>query len=215
MLLAFGIAAALLEASKSGRGQVVDAAMVDGAATLMTLVYAERAAGLWEDTRASNVIDGGAPFYGVYRCKDGKFVAVGAIEPKFYALLVAGLGLDEAALPDRWDRANWPAMRETFAAAFAANSRDGWSVAFAGTDACVAPVLNLDEAPRDLHMAARAIFVTVDGIAQPAPAPRFSRTPGAIARAPATPGQHSAEVLTDWGFSADEIAALKDSGAAA
>jgi len=209
MFLAFGVVCALLEAQRSGQGQVVDAAMTDGAALLMAMQYSFKAMGHWNNRRESNLLDGGAPFYGTYRCGDGKWLAVGPIEPQFHAVLIAKLGLGEEEFAGRWNPVHWPRLRARLEAAFRSRSRDEWCKLFDGSDACVAPVLDLDEAPRHAHNVARQTFVNHAGITQPAPAPRFSRTPAAIQRsAPTVAGEHSAAVLEDWGFGAEEIAAL-------
>ena len=213
MFLAFGVACALIEARGSGRGQVVDAAMTDGVGLLMAMTYKLKANGFWRCERQANVLDGGAPFYGVYRCADGKWVAVGALEPQFFAALLDGLGVEAGAFADRWDPRAWPAMRARFEAIFAERPRDEWAALLADSDACVAPVLDLDEAPRHPHNVARRTFVDVDGAPQPAPAPRFSRTPPEIARPPARPGEHGEEILRERGFSAAQIDALKLVGA--
>jgi alpha-methylacyl-CoA racemase len=213
MFLAFGVVCALLEARGSGRGQVVDAAMTDGVGLLMAMTYKLKAKGLWRNERQANALDGGAPFYGVYRCADGKWVAVGALEPQFFAAFVDRLGLEAGAFADRWNRRAWPAMRARLEEAFAARTRDEWTALFADSDACVAPVLDLDEAPRHPHNLARRAFVEVDGAPQPAPAPRFSRTPPEIARAPAQPGEHGEEILRECGFSPAQIEALRKAGA--
>ncbi|HEU5288874.1 MAG TPA: CaiB/BaiF CoA-transferase family protein [Candidatus Limnocylindria bacterium] len=215
LYLAFGILAALLEARTSRRGQVVDAAMVDGAASLATSAFGQLASGTLADRRGANVLDGGAPWYRAYETADGKFMAVGAIEPKFYAELLRVLGLAKEPLPAQHDRASWPQLRDRFAAVFRTKTRDEWAALFTGTDACVAPVLSLAEARAHPHNAARGTFVSVDGVTQPAPAPRFSRTPSAISGGPALRGAHTDEALADWGFSADELAALRASGAIA
>ena len=209
MMLAFGVMCALWEAKASGKGQVVDAAMTDGVATLAAMIYSFRAQGVWRDRRAANLLDGGAPFYRTYACADGKFVAVGALEPQFYAALMQGLAIAPDELPDRWATENWPAIAARFEAAFAARSRDEWAAIFAATDACVTPALSLDEAPRHPHNVARAAFCE----AQPAPAPRFSRTPGEIAGPPVTAGAGGEAALLGRGVSAQRIAALKASGA--
>jgi alpha-methylacyl-CoA racemase len=179
MLLAFGVVAALLDARASGRGRVVDAAIVDGASLLAGMVQGMRARGEWVDRRGDNLLDGGAPFYDVYRCADGRYVAVGALEPRFYRVLLAGLGLadDPACAGDHLDRARWPAIRARFAAAFATATRDEWQARFDGADACVAPVLSWEEAARDPHAVARAAFDVRAGVVQPAPAPRFAFAP--------------------------------------
>ena len=215
MFLLVGILAALFERGTSGRGQVVDAAMVDGASSLVTMVYGMLGAGLWQDRRAANLLDGGAPFYDTYVCADGRHVAVGALEPQFYAAFVEGLGLTGALPGAQYDLAHWPEHRRLFAEAFATRPRDEWAEAFAGTDACVTPVLALGEAPVHPHLAARGTFVEQDGASQPGPAPRFSRTPGAVRGAPRLPGADTREALTDWGFSADEVETLLASGAVA
>jgi alpha-methylacyl-CoA racemase len=213
MSLAFGLVCALLEASRSGKGQVVDAAMTDGASLLMTMMYGMKAAGLWRDARAANLLDGGAPYYGVYPCADGKFVAVGALEPQFFAAMMRGLGLDAEAIPDRWDRKTWPGLRAALAAAFASRPRDAWAEVFAATDGCVTPVLDMSEAPEHPHNVARDTFARGGAGPQPAPAPRFSRTPGAIAGPPARPGADGEAILRDYGFSDARIAELKRAGA--
>ncbi len=196
MLLAVGVLAALLERSRSGRGQVVDAAMVDGAALLTSFLHGMLGAGMWPHPRGENLLDGGAPFYDTYRTADDRFMAVGALEPDFYRALLDGLGLTGADLPGQHDRDGWPVLRQQFAARFATRTRDEWTAVFAGTDACVAPVLAPAEAPDHPHNRARQAFVEVDGHAQPAPAPRFGRTPPAPPRAarPAT----VEEILAGW-----------------
>jgi alpha-methylacyl-CoA racemase len=209
MLLAYGIMAALFEAGRSGQGQVVDAAMTDGSATLMGGFFGLLAQGRWRNARESNMLDGACPYYDTYECADGKFVAVGALEPQFFALLLDGLGLDAARFADRTDPARWPAMRDEFAAIFRTRPRDEWAAAFDGTDACVVPVLDLEEAPRHPHNAARGTFLARGGAMQPAPSPRFSRTPAAMpAPAPAR-GSGGDAALADWGLSAEVIAALR------
>ncbi len=212
VFLAFGIACGLIEAARSGKGQVVDAAMVDGSAVLMTMMYAFTAMGIWEDKPGTNLLDTGAHFYEVYEAADGKYMAVGAIETQFYAELIKGLGLAEEELPWQMDRSQWPSMKERFTALFKTKTRDEWAAIFEGTDACVAPVLSMTEARDHPHIAARDTFVTYEDIVQPAPAPRFSRTEVAIQRRPPAPGEHTDEVLADWGFSPDEIGALRESG---
>jgi alpha-methylacyl-CoA racemase len=189
--------------------------MVDGASSLVTMIYGLLGVGLWEDRRAANLLDGGAPFYDTYPCADGRHVAVGALEPQFYAAFVDGLGLTGALPGGQYDVAHWPEHRRLFAAAFATRSRDDWAATFDGTDACVTPVLGLREAPAHPHHAARGTFVELDGVAQPGPAPRFSRTPGAVRGAGRRPGADTTEVLTAWGFSTDEVEQLLASGAVA
>ncbi len=212
MLLAVGILAALVERGRSGRGQVVDAAMVDGSALLTSFIHGLRARGAWRDERGVNLLDGGAPFYDTYETADGRHVAVGALEPRFYAELIRGLGLDGASLPAQHDVAGWPALRERFAAAFATRARDEWADVFAGTDACVAPVLSPAEAPGHPHNAARRVFADVGGVRQPAPAPRFGRTPAAEPKPPRRPGEDTDAVLSELGLTAGQIAGLRDRG---
>jgi alpha-methylacyl-CoA racemase len=211
--LAFGVVSALLERAHSGKGQVVDAAVVDGAASLMTGMYGRKAAGAWTDRRGENDLDGGAPWYSVYETADGRYVCVGAIEERFYRELVRRLRLDTEDLPDRRDRTGWPRLRERFAEAFRTKTRDEWVRVMEGSDACFAPVLSLAEAPEHPHNQARGTFVNVDGVVQPGPAPRFSRTPARIQHGPAQTGPNTSEALRGWGLSADEIAELMKLGA--
>jgi len=200
MYLVTGVLAVLVERSVSGAGQVVDAAIVDGVSHLMANPYSLLAGGAWRDERGTNLIDSGAPFVDVYETADGKHVSVASLEPPFYAQLLAGLGLDAAELPGQWSSKDWPALRETFAAAFRTKTRDEWAEIFAGTDACVAPVLSMTEAPTDPHLVARGTFIERDGHPEPAPAPRFGRTPTAVPTQPARPGQTTAaDVLDAWG----------------
>jgi alpha-methylacyl-CoA racemase len=208
MFLAFGIVCAALEASRSKQGQIVDAAMVEGAATLSTFLYGMRAGGHWNDVRGDNIIDTGAPWYDVYQTSDDKYVCIGAIEPQFYALLLSLLGLDAADLPDQNDRAGWPVLRQRFADAFRRRTRSEWQEAIEGTDACFAAVLSPAEAPDHPHNLARGAFVNIDGIRQPAPAPRFSRTVPATPHAPHAPGADTLQSLQRWGFSSDEAELL-------
>jgi alpha-methylacyl-CoA racemase len=212
MLLALGVVAALFERERSGAGQVVDVAMVDGAALLTGFVHGMRAAGMWSDRRGENLLDGSAPFYDTYETADGRYVAVGAIEPAFYAALLAGLGLDGEDLPGQLDRDGWPAVRARFAAVFAGRTRDEWAAHFAGTDACVTPVLAPGEAPGHPHNTARGTFFTADGAVQPAPAPRFSRTPGE-ARPVARISDDADAPWLDWGLTAGEVAGFRAAGA--
>ena len=210
MLLVCGVLAALVERSTSGKGQVIDAAMVDGAALLSTMFYAFRNMQMWSEQRGTNVLDTGAHFYEVYETKDGKYVAIGAIEPQFYAELLTLLGLgQDPRFAFQLNRDDWPAMKEGFAQVFRQKTRDEWCLVFEGSDACFAPVLTALEAPAHPHLAARQTFTTVEGAMQPSPAPRFSRTPGAIARPPAAPGAHTDEALGDWGFGEEEIRDLR------
>lgn len=215
MLLVAGLLAGLLHAARTGEGQVVDAAMVDGSALLMTPLYNALATGFWSLERGTNALDGGAPWYDTYECADGGYVAVGAIEPQFYASLLAGLGLEAADLPDQHDQASWPALRERFAAVFATRTRDEWAAAFEGVDACVAPVLTMAEAPRSPHAQARGAFLDVPGGPVPAPAPRFSATPLPAPGSPARPGDATREVLADAGVDPARVDALLASGAVA
>jgi alpha-methylacyl-CoA racemase len=184
MLMAFGIVCAVLEARSSGEGQVVDAAMTEGTALLAAMIHGYRAMGRWSDDRGANLLDSGAPFYDVYRTADGQYMAVGSIESKFYAELIAGLGIDPATFPAQHDRAQWPAMKARFSAIFAGRSREEWEAIFAGRDACVTPVLSPDEASVHAHARSRGMFAVLDDVLQPMPAPRFSRTPGSVAAPP-------------------------------
>jgi alpha-methylacyl-CoA racemase len=213
MYLAFGIACALVERNLSGRGQVIDAAMCDGAASLMSMFYGRLAAGLWRDDRGANAIDGGAPWYSVYETADQEFVAIGAIESRFFANLIDCLGLDRTTLPAQHDRQRWPELRARLAAAFKQKTRDQWCETLAGHDVCFAPVLSLTEAPEHPHNRARATFAERNGLVQPSPAPRFSRTPGNIARSAPRCGEGGAAALAEWGFDAAQIAALRACGA--
>jgi alpha-methylacyl-CoA racemase len=205
MLLAFGVVAALLEAQRSGKGQVVDAAMIDGASLLTTMFWGLTAARRWNETRGDNILDSGAPWYDTYETRDGKFIAVGAIEPKFYAELLRRLGLSDESLPDQHDRAGWPVLRERFAAVIRTRTRDEWCSVFDGSDACVAPVLSFAEASTHPHNVARGAHVVIGDIVQPAPAPRFSRMPGGVRGPPPERGALGREALRDWGFSPAEI----------
>jgi alpha-methylacyl-CoA racemase len=206
LFLVNGVLAALLERGRSGLGQVVDAAMVDGVTSLMSMFYGLRAGGAWSDERGANLLDGGAPFYDTYLCADGRYVAVGALEPQFWAALVDTLGLRD--LPPQHDRARWPELRQRLTDAFAVRSRDEWAELFAGVDACVAPVLTLGEAARHPHLVARGSVVERDGVTQPAAAPRFSRTPSAAGARPRPPGADTRCALGDWGFEPDELTRL-------
>lgn len=212
MLLVVGVLAGLIERSASGQGQVIDAAMTDGVATLFTSIVGFMNMGVWSDRREDNFLDGAAPYYDSYATSDGQFVTIGSLEPQFYTMLLERLGLD----PELWpqdDRARWPALRARLADIFGARPRDYWVSIFEGTDVCFAPVLTLDEAVEHPHVKARGTYVEAFGMRQPAPAPRFDRTPGAIQSPPCSPGEHSREVLAAWGFAADDIAALLASGA--
>jgi alpha-methylacyl-CoA racemase len=213
MLLATGVLAALLHARASGEGQVVDAAMVDGAAYLMTMTYELLGRGVWLEERESNANDGGAPFYAVYETADRGCVAVAAMEPQFYRTLVERMGLAAEDLPDQWDRAQWPIVKKRFAEVFGHRTRDEWCELFAGADACVAPVLAMSEAPHHPHSVARRSFVDMAGAMVPVPAPRFSRTPSDGPRPGVDNGDDTEAVLTEAGFSAARIAALRTAGA--
>jgi alpha-methylacyl-CoA racemase len=214
LYLAFGLLAGVIQARETGRGQVVDVAMSDGAASLMSMFYGFKSAGIWKDERRSNLLDGGAQFYDTYQCSDGKWVSIGSIEPQFYALLRQKTGLDaDPAFDAQMDRAQWPALKAKLADVLRTKTRDEWTAIMGGTDVCFAPVLDLDEAPRHEHNAARQTFVEVEGVTQPAPAPRFSATPGAIQGPPPPIGAHNAEALTEWGFGADEVSRLEAAGA--
>jgi len=215
MLLAFGIACALVERQRSGKGQVVDAAMVDGAAVLATMMHGFLASGMWLDERGVNLLDTGAHFYDTFETSDGKYVAIGSIEPQFYAELLKLAGLEGEALPRQMDRAQWPAAKARLAAVFKSRTREEWCRLMEGTDVCFAPVLSMREAPAHPHNRHRGTFVEIAGVVQPGPAPRFGRTAPDVPRPPAHPGQHTQEALADWGFSGEEIAALKAAKAVA
>jgi alpha-methylacyl-CoA racemase len=208
MLLALGILAAVIERANSGRGQVVDAAMVDGAALLMAPIYGMLSLGRWAPKRGANLLDGTASFYGSYACACGGYVAVGPIEPAFFAEMLQRLGLDAASFENRMDPATWSTHKARLAEAFLGRTRDAWAEIFADSDGCVTPILSMAEAPSHPHIAARETFVAAHGAVQPAPAPRFSRTPSAIGAAPPLRGEHGAEILAEFGFSAQEIDTL-------
>ncbi len=233
MLLALGVLAALLERERSGLGQVIDAAMVDGSALLTSFFYGLRAAGAWQDERGTNLLDGGAPFYDTYETADGRYLAVGPLEPKFYAALLAGLGLagpatpgsggpgqdeagdagvDDHGLPGQYDRAGWPVLRARFTDAFRSRTQAEWTEIFAGTDACVAPVLGPADVAGHPHNAARGTFIKVGDVTQPAPAPRFGRTAAGVPEPPPRPGADTDAVLSGLGYSAAQITALRASG---
>jgi alpha-methylacyl-CoA racemase len=216
LVLAYGLVCALLEATHSGKGQVVDAAMVDGAAVLMTMFHAFTAMGIWNDQRGTNLLDTGAHFYDTYETADGKYVAIGSIEPQFYAelLRLTDLG-DDGDFAAQMDRSRWPELKERIAEVFRTKSRDEWCQIMEGTDVCFAPVLSMSEAPKHPHNVERGTFVEVSGITQPAPAPRFSRTAAEIQRPPAHAGQHTDEILAEAGLDAPRIAALREAGAIA
>ncbi|EIF35707.1 putative acyl-CoA transferase/carnitine dehydratase [Burkholderia sp. Ch1-1] len=212
MLLALGVVAALFNVQRGGEGQVVDAAMIEGAAQLGSVIWGLLASGNWREERASNLLDGGTPWYDSYRTKDGGYMAVGAVESRFYAELLSKLGLAEAGLPAQHDRSGWPVLRERFAAAFLTCTRDEWCAVFEGSDACVAPVLSFSEAPAHPQHRARGSFVEVAGVVQPAPAPRFSATPSAIAKPAPQRGEHGLAALRDWGFDEAAVERMREHG---
>ena len=213
MMLAFGMAAALVEAGRSGKGQVVDAAMVDGAASLMTMTFAFKRLGLWGEGRGDNTLDSGAHFYDVYETADGKWFAIGAIEQQFYETMLRLIGVEATSLPPQQDKSHWPELKARFAEIFKTKTRDEWTEIFDGTDGCGAPVLSPWEAHEHPHNVARETFVEVDGVVQPGPAPRFSRTPSAISRPAPLPGTDTDEALSDWGIQDKRIASLREHGA--
>jgi alpha-methylacyl-CoA racemase len=210
MLLAFGMVCALFEARRSGQGQVVDAAMIDGAAAQTAMIYGFRASGIWTDEREDNLLDGAAHFYDTYETADGKYVSVGSIEPQFYALLLKHTGIEDPEFQNQLDKARWPALKARVAEVFRSKTRDEWCRIMEGTDVCFAPVLSLDEARDHPHNRHRKTFIEVEGVAQGAPAPRFSRTVPATPKPPPRIGQHTEEVLADFGFRSDEIRALRE-----
>jgi alpha-methylacyl-CoA racemase len=213
LYLAMGVLAGILSAKATGKGQVIDCSMVEGSASLMTSMYGALASGAWTEKRGHNRTDGGAHFYHVYETKDGEHVAIGSIEPQFYQLLLTHTGLEGTELPPQGDRTRWPAMQERLAAIFKQKTRDEWVAIMQDTDICFAPVLRMSEAIEHEHNRHRDSFIEIDGIAQPAPAPRFLGTPTNVPRPPARVGENTDEILGDWGFSAGEIAALHQSGA--
>lgn len=213
LYLAFGLLAGVIHARESGQGQVIDCAMSDGAASLMAMFYGFKASGMWNPGRRNNLLDGGAHFYDTYQCKDGKWVSIGSIEPQFYALLLEKTGITDPAFQKQMDRGEWDGLRTKLAQVIGGKTRDEWTDIMGGTDVCFAPVLDMDEAPAHPHNQARQTFVEVSGVVQPAPAPRFSATPGAIQGPPPAIGAHDEEALSDWGFSGDQIAALRLAGA--
>ncbi|MBR7620034.1 CoA transferase [Phenylobacterium sp. 20VBR1] len=213
LYLAFGLMAGIISARETGKGQVIDCAMSDGAASLMAMFYGMKASGVWTNDRRANMLDGGAHFYDTYQCSDGKWISIGSIEPQFYALLLEKTGITDPAFAAQMNRGEWDNLRAKLAQVIAAKTQDEWSAIMGGTDVCFAPILDLDEAPKHPHNVARQTFVEVAGVIQPAPAPRFSATPGAIQGPPPAIGAHDTEALTDWGFSGAEIDALKAAGA--
>jgi alpha-methylacyl-CoA racemase len=215
LYLALGVVAGLLEAQKSGKGQVVDAAMVDGAASLMTAIYGMHGSGMWSDNRGENILDTGAHYYEVYETKDKKYVSIGSIEAKFYEELLRLSGLKGEELPRQQDRNSWPKMKERLTSLFLTKTRDEWCKIMEGSDICFAPVLSMAEAPKHPHNRHRGTFIEDGGVVQPGPAPRFSRTPSKIQRPPARPGEHTEEALRDWGFGASDLEQLRKCGAIA
>lgn len=215
MMLAFGMACALVERQRSGKGQVVDAAMTDGAAILTTMFHGMRHMGFWDERRGHNMLDGGAHFYDTYACKDGKYISLGSIEPQFYKEMLERLGLAGEKLPHQMDKAQWPELKKKIAAVVATKTRAEWCAIMEGTDVCFAPVLSMTEALDHPHNKARSTFVEVAGLSQPAPAPRFSRTPPAIQGPPAAAGEHTDAALRDWGVPEARLAELRAGGAIA
>ena len=215
MYLAFGMVCAILEARQSGEGQVVDAAMVDGAASLMTFFHGFRAMGIWNDERGTNLLDTGAHFYDVFECSDGEYVSIGSIEPQFYAELREKLELTDEKWDQQMSRSMWPELKAELAAIFKRRTRDEWCELMEHSDICFAPVLSMEEAPKHPHNVHRGTFVERNGIVQPGPAPRFSRTEAEIQRPPAHAGQHTDELLADVGYAAEEISALRQAGSVA
>ncbi len=213
MFLAFGVMAALWEAQRSGKGQVVDTSMLEGSAYLMLPIYGMHGSGFWTDERGTNILDTGAPFYGTYECSDGNWISIGSIEPKFYAELMEKSGMDKMNLPAQMDRDSWPGMIDTYREVFKTKSRDEWCEIMEGSDICFAPVLSMTEAPHHAQNVARDSFVEVAGVPQPGPAPKFSRTQAGVQGPPPSLGENTQEGLAEWGFSADEIATLLASGA--
>jgi alpha-methylacyl-CoA racemase len=214
LYLAFGLLAGVISARTTGKGQVVDVAMTDGAASLLSMFYGLKGVGMWSNDRRDNLLDGGAHFYDTYECADGKWVAIGSIEPQFYALLREKVGLDDPAFDTQMDRRTWGDLKEKLGQVLKTKTRDEWCAVMEGTDVCFAPVLDLDEAPRHPHNVARKAFVEIDGVVQPAPAPRFSKTPGEVQGPPPAPGADTEAALSDWGFSTAEVKALLDAGGA-
>src|SRR5262249_52076936 len=215
LYLAFGLMAGVIQARETGKGQVVDCAMTDGAASLMAMFFGMKATGMMKDERRANLLDGGAHFYDTYQCSDGKWISVGSIEPQFYALLLEKTGVKDPEFARQMDRSAWPDLHDKLARVIATKARDEWTEIMGGSDVCFAPVLTLEEAPKHPHNAARETFVEVAGVTQPAPAPRFSATPGAIQGPAPGIGAHNQEALRDWGLSATDIERITDSAPAA
>lgn len=213
MMLALGIVSGILEAQKSGKGQVVDAAMTDGSAALMGIIFGMKQSGFWGTEKGGNMLDGGAHFYDSYECSDGKYISIGSIEPQFYALLLEKTGIDDPAFQNQMDKSCWPDLKAKVNTVFLTKSRDEWCEIMEGSDVCFAPILDMDEAPEHPHNKARNTFIEIDGVTQHAPTPRFSRTASDTPVGPPKAGEHTDEILAGWGFSDDEMSALKSSGA--
>jgi alpha-methylacyl-CoA racemase len=213
LYLAFGLLAGVIHARATGEGQVIDCAMTDGSASLMSMFYGMLASGMWREGRGANLLDGGAPFYDVYRCKDDQWVSLGSIEPQFYALLLEKAGLDDPQFKLQMSREDWPELKSKLAAVIRTKTRDEWTKLMEGSDVCFAPVMGLKEAATHPHNAARETFVSMDGVVQPAPAPRFSATPGAIQTPPPAIGADNEAALADWGFAPSAIQDLRTAGA--
>lgn len=212
MVLALGVLAAVVERASSGAGQIIDAAMVDGSAVLATSFFGWAQSGEWATERGTNMIDSGAPYYDTYETADGRWLSVASVEPRFYAALLDLLELDAQSLPVQDDRASWPEMKELFASVIKTRTRDEWSARVDGLEVCVAPVLGVDEIEKDPHLAERQTFVRFEGVLQPAPAPRFSRTGASLSRRPPSPGEHTEEALADWGCASTDIRDWLDAG---
>ena len=215
MLLALGLVSALLEAKGSGEGQIVDAAMTDGSALLMTMIYSMKGSGFWQDSMGSNLLDGGAHFYDTYECKDGKFISIGSIEPQFYKLLRELANLEDSIYDNQMSRENWPDLKKEIAKVFLNKTRDEWCDLMEGTDVCFAPVLSMWEAPQHPHNVARKTFIELEGLDQPAPAPRFSKTVSEVRSPPALAGEHTDEILNEIGIDSDQIKTLRTQGGVA
>jgi alpha-methylacyl-CoA racemase len=213
LYLAFGLMAGVISARATGQGQVIDCAMSDGAASLMAMFYGMKGSGMWRDEREANMLDGGAHFYDTYQCSDGRWISIGSIEPQFYALLLEKTGITDPQFKNQHSRDEWPELKAKLAAVIRTKTCDEWCAIMDATDVCFAPVLTLEEAPSHPHNAARQTFVTIDGVPQPAPSPRFSATPGAVQSGPPAIGEHNETALKDWGFSAAEIEGLQTAGA--
>jgi alpha-methylacyl-CoA racemase len=213
LYLAFGLLAGVIHVRATGEGQVVDCAMTDGSASLMAMFYGMTASGMWRQGRRANMLDGGAQFYDVYQCKDDKWIALGSIEPQFYALLLEKTGINDPQFKAQMSRDDWPELKRKLATVIRTRTRDDWEEIMGGSDVCFAPVLGIDEAPSHPHNAARQTFVTVEGVVQPAPAPRFSASPSGTPAPPPAIGAHNHEALADWGFDAEAIKALESAAA--